>query len=339
MKALLILVFVCGALSSGSVFAANGLGSRVNKVTDAVTLPLKRWLLRGSAAASSHKQKVMSAVAGAMLGATVLFGGVANTNAHHNIDPNNPQVVQVNDLKLARRLFAGAGIQTQYDGRPDEEIIGWLENGDLTDHYLLSREDLRINKLGISDTTGMEYLDNLRHLYMGKNKVSDLSFISTSRMPLETLWAGRNHISDLSPLAGETSLQVLGLAVQRREGRVLGSPLKDISPLANLTNLVELKLQYNNISDISALSGLTNLRVLHLEFNAIKDASPLVDIDHPDLYISLDKNFLTEESKELMRQMQATVHLGSQHGEDVPRAPSMKRGKLATTWGALKRGD
>ena len=158
-------------------------------------------------------------------------------------------------------------------------------------------------------------------------------------MQLETLWAGRNHISDLSPLAGQTDLRVLGLAVQRREGRTLGSPLKDISPLAGLTSLVELKLQYNNISDVSALSGLTNLRVLHLEFNAIKDASPLVDIDHPDLYISLDKNFLTEESKELMRQMQATVHLGSQHGEDAPRAPSMKRGKLATTWGALKRGD
>ena len=94
---------------------------------------------------------------------------------------------------------------------------------------------------------------------------------------------------------------MLGLAAQRRELPVLGSPLNDISPLANLTNLVELKLQNNDIGDVSALAGLTNLRVLHLEFNRIEDASPLVAIDHPDLFINLDKNDLTEESIALMK--------------------------------------
>ena len=101
-----------------------------------------------------------------------------------------------------------------------------------------------------------------------------------------------------------------------------------------------MKLQNNNISDVSALAGLTNLRVLHLEYNAIEDVSPLVEIDHPDLYINLDKNYLNEESLALMREMQATVHLGAQHVRDGGRAPSImpRGGKLVTTWGAIKKG-
>ena len=51
--------------------------------------------------------------------------------------------------------------------------------------------------------------------------------------------------------------------------------LSDISPLAELTNLWQLKLGRNEISDISSLSGLVNLSILDLQLNNITDISPL----------------------------------------------------------------
>ena len=53
--------------------------------------------------------------------------------------------------------------------------------------------------------------------------------------------------------------------------------ISDISPLASLTNLMELILHDNNISDISPLVGLINLEVIDLHGSNISDISPLVE--------------------------------------------------------------
>ena len=86
-----------------------------------------------------------------------------------------------------------------------------------------------------------------------------------------------SNIRDLTGLEYATNLEVLALgAEQVAEGVYINSnSIRDISPLAGLTNLTRLGLRDNSISDISALSQLTNLTVLDLRFNPITDISAL----------------------------------------------------------------
>ena len=78
-----------------------------------------------------------------------------------------------------------------------------------------------------------------------------------------------NSVSDISPLAELTNLTQL---------RLDDNNISDISPVAGLTNLTVLGLDDNNISDISAVAGLTNLTVLGLSNNNISDISPVANL-------------------------------------------------------------
>ena len=57
-----------------------------------------------------------------------------------------------------------------------------------------------------------------------------------------------------------------------------GNTISDVAPLANLTNLRNLHLNYNTISDISPLENLTKLTSLTLSFNNISGISPLANL-------------------------------------------------------------
>ncbi len=80
-------------------------------------------------------------------------------------------------------------------------------------------------------------------------------------------WRNSNAVKDLSPLAGLTQLTFLHLP---------GNSVSDISPLADLTNLTWLNLWGNSVSSLSAVEGLTKLTDLWLGDNNISDLSPLV---------------------------------------------------------------
>ena len=80
-------------------------------------------------------------------------------------------------------------------------------------------------------------------------------------------WRNSNAVKDLSPLAGLTQLTLLHLP---------GNSISDISPVADLTNLTWLNLWGNSISDIFPVAGLTKLTDLYLGDNNISDLSPLV---------------------------------------------------------------
>jgi internalin A len=43
----------------------------------------------------------------------------------------------------------------------------------------------------------------------------------------------------------------------------------DVKPLAGLTNLTVLSLEYNQIGNVKPLARLTNLTILRLEYNQI----------------------------------------------------------------------
>ena len=71
-------------------------------------------------------------------------------------------------------------------------------------------------------------------------------------------------IGDLSPLAGLTQLQEL---------RIADNAVTDLTPLANLTNLRKLRLYDNLVTDLSPLKNLTRLEELWLWGNQISDIS------------------------------------------------------------------
>ena len=53
-----------------------------------------------------------------------------------------------------------------------------------------------------------------------------------------------------------------------------GNQIKDISPIANLTNLEDLYLSYNQIEDISSIANLSNIKRLRLSNNQIREIPP-----------------------------------------------------------------
>lgn len=75
-----------------------------------------------------------------------------------------------------------------------------------------------------------------------------------------------NEITDITPLAGLTKLVDLRLG---------GNPVADITPLAEFTNLESLALFNCQAKDYMPLSHLTRLKNLQLDYSTIADLSPL----------------------------------------------------------------
>ena len=75
-----------------------------------------------------------------------------------------------------------------------------------------------------------------------------------------------NQVKDLSPVAGLTNLRVLFLH---------HNPISDLSPVRGLTNLTDLMLHDTLVSDISPVRGLTNLTKLHFHGTEVTDLSPI----------------------------------------------------------------
>ena len=99
-------------------------------------------------------------------------------------------------------------------------------------------------------------------------------------------WINSNSIKDLSPLAGLTNLTWLNLSQNN---------ITALSPLAGLTNLTWLDIGGNNLSNISPISGLINLTALRLWRNNIEDISPVADLTHLT-ELNLDHNNISNIS-------------------------------------------
>ena len=137
--------------------------------------------------------------------------------------------------------------------------------GDIYASELLGIHTLWAIERGITDLTGMEYCENIEHLVLSINQISDISPLS-GLTSLQILYLPKNQISDISPLSGLTSLQSLHLWLNQ---------IIDISPVSGLTSLQWVHLSRNLITDISPLSGLADLQTLFLSSNQISDISPL----------------------------------------------------------------
>ncbi len=121
----------------------------------------------------------------------------------------------------------------------------------------------------ISNLKPLEKLTNLEVLYISQNPISDLTPLKNLKN-LKTLWLAENSkLRDISPIAELT--QLTGLTLDKIE-------IKDLSPIAALKDLTTLRLNDNYINDITPLSELTNLTELHIYHNQVKDISPLAGL-------------------------------------------------------------
>ena len=117
----------------------------------------------------------------------------------------------------------------------------------------------------------VEEMERLEELDLPDAGIGDLTALQFATN-LERLYIGDwhkkgNQVSDLSPIAGLVNL---------RELRLDENPISDLSPLKNLKNLTHLVCRETPVSDLSPLAGLINLRLIFLnETSNISDLSPL----------------------------------------------------------------
>lgn len=159
---------------------------------------------------------------------------------------------------------------------PDQKLannIIKLNGKNLTDE--VTKTDLdKITSLtcvseGISDITGLEYMENLISIDFTYCSVSDLSPLANITKLTSIDFDGNNNIVDLSPLAELTNLETI------RMGGKEGNQIVDLSPLVGLKKLTTLDLEGNNIVDVTPLHQLSGLTTLRLFNNKIIDISPL----------------------------------------------------------------
>ena len=130
----------------------------------------------------------------------------------------------------------------------------------------LTSLDLSRNQIQDNHLDALRGLTNLEQLVLSENMISDISSLS-SLTNLQRLFLGHNTIEDISPLAMLTELTTLNLQFNRR--------ISNLSPLGGLTNLTSLNFQVNSVSDLQPLSHLVNMRYLSIGSNPISSLRPL----------------------------------------------------------------
>lgn len=160
------------------------------------------------------------------------------------------------------------------------KTTGQLISTDVMHLGQLDAPQRKISRLG-----GVEYLVNLRHLYLSRNQVSDISPLAglSKLTDLDLRW---NQVSDISALGESTRIRTLDLR---------WNEISDLSALAGLSELLYLFMECNRVSDISALAGSTDMQWLSLTDNLVCDISALKGLTCLQ-YIWLDSNLIDDIS-------------------------------------------
>lgn len=166
---------------------------------------------------------------------------------------------------------------------------------------------LYVGKNKISDFSFLEGKTQLRSLSIFENSLTDLNEILKHGLKLWDLSVGGNPIEDIALINQFTELRSLylgklGLAsidflklehLQRLS--VTDNQLKDIAHLSTLKNLSIIDLSHNQISDLSPLTQLPKLDKLTATHNKIASVEPLAKVPAL-LFASLADNQITDIS-------------------------------------------
>lgn len=123
----------------------------------------------------------------------------------------------------------------------------------------------------VTDLQPLVGLKNLQNLNIAVSADADITPLAALKH-LHTLNLYGPHLENLSGLSGATSLKRL----------ILNSDIEqavDASPLANLTNLVDLSIGMS-LADVAPLASLSHLQRLQLSGSKISDISSLAALQH-----------------------------------------------------------
>jgi internalin A len=150
-------------------------------------------------------------------------------------------------------------LKTEFQANTCEELL----------NSLLKRTYLVLRFKNLTDLSIMSEFTHFKRVNVGGNKISSIEFVKNMKNLKELCLGGilgYNNVKDLSPLAGLTQLEELVFNANEVE---------DLTPIQNLTNLTHLNGGRNKIHKLEPLAKLTNLHTLYLWGNKISDISAL----------------------------------------------------------------
>ena len=181
-----------------------------------------------------------------------------------------------NDGKLTRNEL-GAATQYKWDAEQNKPTA------------IIKKLDL--SGMGITDISGLEYLNNLEYLDLSNNNINDITPLS-HLFNLDYLNLSNNKIEDISSLPNYAINYVIGNIdeITTKEINLSGNKIKDISCMKNWVCLknsssvgfsghgnpknsrqVVLDLSNNEIENADIVKDFKTLRKLNLSGNKIKD--------------------------------------------------------------------
>lgn len=192
----------------------------------------------------------------AMLNLSVLrqYKASAYTSAENTLSPAvapDSFVVTIPDANFKSALNAAISAKSGLV-RSATQNITFGEMKTLTG---LIAESTFSNK-NIINLEGAQFLQNATILYFNNNQISNVAPLS-GLQNAQRFYLRNNKITDFSSLSSLNNLQRLDLY-----GNV---NLNSISPVENLTNLVELNIGKTSVNNISPLTGKNKLQYLHID--------------------------------------------------------------------------
>ncbi|MCK5128491.1 MAG: TIR domain-containing protein [Clostridiales bacterium] len=229
----------------------------------------------------------------------------------YNLDPE--MLVDIPDA-----TFKNAIIHTLND--MGESVEGELSVGDMfkLDTLMISQYDAQyprasggyrnVSAYSTTDSMlsieGLQFAHNLTCLIISNKKISDLSPVSGLER-LEIISISETIVENIDALANLKSLYYVAISDDPRDEYVITdisalsglSKLKylvlnnteninDLSPLAELNNLISFHMSNPDLSDFSPIGKITSLQKLYIDMSDFNDMSVLVDLKElQELYL------------------------------------------------------
>lgn len=221
-----------------------------------------------------------------------------------------------------------------------------VENMDTLSYFAL-------NHHYIKDLEGIQYLKNLKNLYLTGAEITDYHLLKTldkleslalifngvkpgaiaisgeaqndfsmdiseiCKLPhIKKLTLSQDRIKDLSPLGQLKNLEYLDLSADNYF-------MLDYSVLKSFPTLQTLCLINSGIKDLSPLSGLTELKELQLGANGLSDLTPLRSLQKLEI-LDVSNNAISDISVIQNMPKLTTLHINDNHIEDFSALSGLK---------------